>query len=301
MKQIVLILVSLMLCVTVTAQRKHKDKQQEVEVVEVEGRYRVMQTEELSESYCKREALEQARLHAIERRFGSYLSSSSVMLTSLGNNGTSDNYSHYNTIDVRGIWMGDVDSNVTKVVTDEGMTIWEAWVKGRARQRSTTHIDYDVHLLVNGTTLRHESNEMFDQDHFCISFKSPLNGYVMVFATDGDLVYKFVPSMEDGETMPVEAGKDYLFPNETYFTAEIAEGKQMEYYKLIVLFSKNELVPPNFSPSKRNAYEDESLTATIVPLTEMKYKDFCRYYEQQLSRDINLEPRMIELVMKRRN
>lgn len=302
MKKLLFLFASFILCITAIAQKKQGNRQSDVKVVKVEGHYRMVQTEDLSESFCKREALEQARLHAIERHFGSYLSSSSVMLTSIGSAGSSESYSHYNTIDVRGIWLGDDDSKISKSLTDDGNIVWEAWVKGRARERSTTHIDFDVRTLVNGTELRYESNEMYDQDHFFIRFKSPVDGYLLIFATDGDQVTKFVP--RDAPIMTIVAGKDYLFPdnlNEPYYEAQIAEGRQLEYYKLIVLFSRNELVSPNFSPSKRKDYEDVSQMATIVPLPEMKYRDFSRYYEQQLGRDSTIEPRIIELVLKRRN
>ena len=149
--------------------------------------------------------------------------------------------------------------------------------------------------------MRHESCEMYDQDQFRIWFKSPVNGNVMIFATDGEIVNKFVPAPNGGEKMVVEAGMEYLFPEKTYYTAELDEGKQMEYYKLIVLFSRNELLPPNLSPSKRKEYEDETETATIMPLAEMKYEKFVRFYEQLLSRDSDIDPRIIELVVKRRN
>ena len=291
MKETVLLTICMLLTLSVTAQKKNNDKKQKAEIVEVEGRYRIVQTENLTEAYCKRKAMEQARLNAIERRFGSYFSSSSVMLISARNNESSESYCQFNTIDVKGIWLGDDDSKVTKTNTDDGKTIWDAWVKGKARERSTTHIDYDVRPLVNGT----------DQDQFRIWFKSPVNGYVMIFATDGEIVNKFVPAPNGGEKMVVEAGMEYLFPEKTYYTAELDEGKQMEYYKLIVLFSRNELLPPNLSPSKRKEYEDETETATIMPLAEMKYEKFVRFYEQLLSRDSDIDPRIIELVVKRRN
>ena len=279
-----------------TAQKRHKAEERVVE-----GYYQLLQTGDMTSNECKQKVIQQARLDAVAKSFGTYLSGNSVSVLSSTNGDGDESFNYYNTIDVRGIWMGDIDEpRIKSTPTDNGTFLWEAWVKGKAHERSVTSIDFDVRMLVNGTTLRHEAYELYERDHFGFYFRTPEKGYLMIFLTDGKLVNR-LPLDNTGKTI-VDANTDYIFPKDlnSWFTADVGEGKQVEYDRLIVLFSKNGLSPRNAYASKRSSYEDEANDATITPLPETKYSDFNKYYEKLFNRDPSLQPKIMDIVLKRR-
>jgi len=250
----------------------------------VEGYSRIEQTDDMTGALTRAKAIEQARFDAINAAFGSNISQNNVTFIRAENEKSTTVFYMMGESDLRGIWIRDTEKpRVEKHITD-GVVIWEAWVKGEARERIQAKVEFEWQLLANGIDNRHQAEELHDGDAFYVRFRSPVDGHLMMFFADGrDVVTCLLPE-ENNDYCEVEANEWVLFhynplAPEEHWLATLPKGKQMEYNQLYVVFSPNKLMPPKRTRNKDDSDLEHYNTEEreIKHISGLSFKDFHKY------------------------
>ena len=270
----------------------------------VEGYYSIEQTDDMTGAIAKAKVIEQARFKAIDDAFGSNIMQNNVTLLRKDNDKSSMTFYMMGESDLRGTWIRDKEKPRVEKHVEDGRTIWEAWVKGEARELVRAKVDFKWKLLANGTENRYQVEDLHDGDAFYIKFCSPVKGFIMLFmADDKGMVTSLLP--EHGEDYCfVDANKWFLFHHnpsisEEHWTATIEKGKDVEYNQLYIIFSPNKMNPPmrmsNLDNSDLEHYRTRGRELRHMP--ELSFKEFHKYLGKLQRRDeeVQVEKMLIKL------
>lgn len=217
--------------------------------IHVSGEYRYVVPENVSMSEAKSIAIERARLEAMAKEFGTYVSQSSTStIKNIDGNSETDFFSIGGT-ESKGIWLADTKEPELEIVYENGMLVILAKVNGKAREIKNTETELSIILLCNG-----EPSERFvNNDHFSVRFKASAKGYVAIFLRDEafETDYCLLPyENEESEARAVNSNTEYIFlstedsyypfPEETVLVTD----KDLEYNIVTVIFSKNPFSMP---------------------------------------------------------
>lgn len=199
---------------------------------------------------AKRKALEQARIQALAKEFGTVLTQVNISRDEISNGSESNYFGSLSESEVKGEWLGDVDEPKYKFeYTDDGQMIVTCTVTIRARALSNKAPEFYAMPLRNGFTEQYESTDFRSGDDLFMKFRAPVNGYVAAYLRSGQEVITLLPyvSSTSGK-VPVKANRDYVFfsaaktetalgtPDEYSLTSE----QPVENMELYVLFSPHE-------------------------------------------------------------
>ena len=274
----------------------------------VEGYSRIEQSDEMTGAVARAKVIEQARFDAINGAFGSNIMQNNVTLLKQEGEKTSTSFYMMGESDLRGTWIRDKEKPRVEKHVEEGRTIWEAWVKGEAREQVRAKVDFEFMLLANGADDRYQVNELHDGDAFYIKFRSPVNGHLLLFmADDKGVVNCLLP--EHGQDYCIVKANQWLLSHynsripEEHWTATIARGKQIEYDQIYVVFSPNKLNPPmrtvNFDNSDLEQYRTQQ--RELRHISELSFKDFHKYLGKLQQRDVDVQiEKMLVRLSKRK-
>lgn len=221
--------------------------------VEGEAVYYAPLAESVAEG--REKALQKARTEALREHFGSVISEQTIMTVS-GVAGRASEAVSFADCDVNGEWVADDGEPEVEYVAMDNQLVWNAKVKGYAREIPNNRIDLDVRLLFNGCDkdrdqLRHATFR--HGDYFYLYFTSPVDGWLAVYLGDDDeekTMQCILPY--DGQNVGayrVKGGKEYLFFSREHAEEECAplvtrmkmlSRKQRDYNVIYVIFSPNE-------------------------------------------------------------
>ncbi len=243
---------------------------------------------------CKRFALEQARIAALAKEFGTTVSQDIYQRDVQSGAGESNYFSMLNLTEVNGEWLSDEgepqytighDSNHNYIVT--------CVVRGKARKLTNEAVQFDAAVLRNGNERRFADTRFRSGDEMKLFFRAPLSGYLTVYLIDDQRnVYSILPYTNgtDG-IIHVARDKDYVFfdtakgdpqygePDELVMTVD----GDVERNQVYVLFSPN-----NFNRALDNN------NGAGLPRS-LSYEDFTRWLNTARKRDPKMGMKVMHL------
>lgn len=196
---------------------------------------------------CMRLALEQARVDALARKFGTLVSQDILQTDRIAGNREHNDFLSLSMTEVKGEWIADDGEPVYEFSHDaDSNLIVKCTVHGKAREIDNESADFKATVLRNGTSDIHADNRFRDGDSMYLQFKGACDGFLSAFLQDETgHVYRLLPYPGDSKSrIPVKSGRDYLF-----FSADKAERGEsveeivltapdaVEYNRVYVLFS----------------------------------------------------------------
>ena len=219
----------------------------------VEGEYTYRVPENITVEQAKRTALDRAMIQALADEFGTIVSQSNT--TRIENkNGKSDiDFLSIGGSEVKGEWMETIGNPVFDIRYEGDMLIVYCKVKGKAREIVSAGIDFQAHILRNGTDDKFESDQFRGGDDLYLSFKSPVSGYLAVYLIDAEnQAYCLLPYRNLTEGIyPIQANQRYTFFNikeaplqERPFVDEyvLTCERESEQNQIYIVFSPNQFV-----------------------------------------------------------
>lgn len=290
MKRFFLILVSL-LSVTIGYSQK---------TATVSASYTYYAPETMSVEEAKRTALERAKIEAISNEFGMIISQSNSTVISNKNGLTDEKFYSYGGSDVKGEWIETIGEPKYNISYKDKTLMVSCDVKGKAREISSSVIEFIAKPLRNGTTLKYESVDFKDGDDLFLYFKSPVDGFLAVYLLDepSQKVYCILPyKTERISANQIEEDKEYIFFSRAY--SEIGKkGKvdeyslscetEKEFNTLYILFSPLEI-------GKQNGF-DSSIEDKP---NNISYKDFKQWLSKTLSKNSKIQFKEINITISK--
>ena len=242
---------------------------QELKTVSAEYIYYAPETMPIIEA--KKNALERAKIKAIEEEFGSIVSQTNT--TALSNiNGESDTrFFSLGGSDVKGEWIETIgEPQYGDIFYKDNMLVVPCRVKGKVREMQYSAIDFVAKPLRNGIEQRFESYQFKEGDDLFLYFKSPVDGFLSVFLVDetSEIVYCALPYRNsDGNPKQIKADKEYILfsakncDNEEKSIVDeyvMTASNDLEYNDFYILFSTEP-----FSKAVLQSQEDTSLPKTL--------------------------------------
>ncbi len=253
-------------------------------ILSVEGYSRIEQTDDMTGAVAKAKVIEQARFDAINAAFGSNISQNHVTTMLTENNKTTTTFYLMGESDLHGTWVRDKEKPRVKKHIVENVIIWEAWVKGEARELIRPKVDFQCQLLANGIDERYLAEELHDGDAFYARFRTPVSGYLMIFIADDHGVVNCLLPTDGEDYCEVPANQWMLFhynPTvaEEHWIAILPKDRLVEYDQLYAIFSPNKLIPPTRTIDTNNSDLNHYSTRTrqVKHLAKLTFKDFQKY------------------------
>lgn len=252
----------------------------------VSGEYVYVQGENDTPKEAKMIAVEKARVVALSEEFG-------TLINQLNQTSTKDgktNFISYGLSEVKGEWLADTKAPEISVSIDPktGRQVIRAKVWGKAREIVGAGLDVDALVLKNGTDVRFEDHAFKDGDMMYLSFKAPVNGYLLVYLMDeNEQAYRLLPYRKANMySYPVEADREYIFfsksnPNPADDRAKILEynltaSHAVEHNRIYVIFSPNEFSRPT-----------DNVNRGMLPPT-LSFADFQKWLVDNRTRDAKM-------------
>lgn len=200
-------------------------------------------------------AIQQAKIKAIEEAFGTVLSQTNYSSLRNGSDGGNERFYSFAESDVNGEWIETVSEDA-QIVSQDGIDFYHVKLKGKVRELISNRIDIDWALMANGTDPKKDKvrNDTFTVgEYLYVYFMSPVDGYLAIYLADCDeeqMVQCLVPYRGVNEgSMKIEANKPYVFFSREHADESIRNKvgrikvnshNPIDYNRLVVLFSPNE-------------------------------------------------------------
>ena len=202
---------------------------------------------------CKRMALEQARIAALAKEFGTTVSQD-VYQRDMSTGTTESNYfSMLNRTEVNGEWLADEGEPEYTVSYDKSNNlIVTCRIKGQARRLTNDAVEFEAAVLRNGNEPRFADTHFREGDEMKLYFRAPVNGYIAVYLVDdARTVYSLLPytTASDG-VVRTTRDREYVFFDPAKADSALGEPDELvitldgdvERNQLYVLFSPNSFV-----------------------------------------------------------
>lgn len=207
--------------------------------VTVTGSYEYYLPPDVSEKVGRTRALEQARLQALANAFGTFLSSTTAMNQREDSSGASESFNVFSTADVAGVWMKTIEERVERRVVGDDIVL-EAYVKGQARAREISSVEYDVEVgRVDDSERFIPASRFKDRERFDIRFVTPEAGYVAIYASDGvNDACRLLPEASANLAQPVrvERGEEYRFFEDSNPVMSLGPEEESAILRITILF-----------------------------------------------------------------
>lgn len=243
---------------------------------------------------CKRYALEQARIAALAKAFGTTISQD-IYQRDLQSGASESNYfSMLNLTEVNGEWLSDEGEPQYTIEHDaDHNLIVKCVVRGKARRLTNEAAKFEAEVLRNGSERRFADTRFRSGDDMKLFFRSPVSGFLTVYLIDDKRnVYSILPYSNgtDG-IIRVARDKDYIFfdtakgdpqygdPDELVMTLD----GDVERNQVYVLFSPN-----NFN---RAIDHDNGVG---IPRS-LSYEDFTKWLASTRKRDPKMGMKVMHL------
>ena len=204
------------------------------------GSYPYTYSENISLSEAKAKAVENAIIMALADKFGTTVTSQSLVeMSSMGNQ-----FNQLSKLQVKGKLLRHIhEPEISAPTYADHMFTIQVKVSFYAAPIEYAPTEFQAKILCNGTEDRFESNHFKSGDKFYVSFRSPKKGYLAVFFEDKENAICMLPYVgDDSSPFFVEKDKKYtLFTvdNNTYHMSCDAE-PEINYVH--VIFSPNKFI-----------------------------------------------------------
>ena len=243
---------------------------------------------------CKRFALEQARIAALAKEFGTTVSQDVYQRDMISGNTESNYFSMLNRTEVNGEWIADEGEPRYTVSHDaDDNYVVKCVIRGTARRLTNEAVEFDAAVLRNGNEKRFADTRFRNGDDMKLFFRAPVAGYLAVYLVDDARnVYSLLPYSNNSDgIIRTSRDKDYVFfdlekadrafgePDAMILTAE----GDVERNQMYVIFS-----PTMFSRALDNG------AAGSAPRS-LSYDDFTDWLTKVRKRDPKMAMKVMHL------
>ena len=224
--------------------------------------------EDLSKEELKDKLRHHAIVNAIEREYGTYVTQESFVDVDDGNT----QFKIFGKTTIQGEWLQTTSESFKEEMrkSKEGRRkkheIWMT-LKIEGKVREVTKPDIDLDYYATNCRKDHCRTSRFETgESMYLHFKTPLDGYLSVYAVENEEAYRLLPYQNMPSTyknsIPVVADKDYVFfspyrENDYFsdFSRHLVDelvmltDKDEEYLKLYLVFSTEEFIKPSLIAS----------------------------------------------------
>lgn len=179
----------------------------------VSGDYTYYAPSDVTLDQARQTALSRAKQQLIAETFGTVMQVNSSTSVSNSDGVSSINYMSAGASEVKGEWVETIGEPRYDIRYEQQMLVVTVSVKGRVREMLGARAGFRVSVLKNGTESKFEADEFRDGDDLFLSFRSPDDGYLMIYLYDGaQEVCRLLPyAGQKTDFQRIEAGKRYIF------------------------------------------------------------------------------------------
>lgn len=184
------------------------------DIVSVKGESTYYDDGRHSRIECMQLALEQARIDALAKKFGTIVTQDILQSDRLVGNREQNDFLALSSTEVRGEWIADEGEPEYKFEHDKDENlIVTCIVKGKAKAIGNESAQFESAVLRNGTNERNADINFRDGDAMFLDFKGSQDGFLAVFLEDEEKkVYQLLPYTSDSRSrVPVQKGYRYVF------------------------------------------------------------------------------------------
>ncbi len=212
--------------------------------VKADAHYVFYAPEYLTVESAKNEAVKRAQIQAIADEFGTLVQQQNVSMVSNTDESSTVSFSSIGTSDVRGEWLKTIGKPVFNIQYIDGQLVVEVSMKGEIREIEYLKPQFIAALLRNGTTDDHRSDDFRKGDFLYLSFLTPVEGYLAVFAKD-DSIRALLPDLNEPTGMlKVPANKRQVFFSEYGQRLRMVCSAPVETNAIYILFSPHPVICP---------------------------------------------------------
>lgn len=246
------------------------------DIVSVKGESTFYDDGTHSKVECMRLALEQAKIEALARKFGTIVSQDILQTDRVQGNREHNDFLSLSSTEIRGEWIADEGEPEYKFDRDsEENLIVTCIVRGKAKAIDNESSEFVAQVLRNGTDSRNADINFKNGDSMYLEFQGSEDGYLAVFLEDEQKnVMQLLPYTSDERSrIPVRKGTRYVFfspenkqkgenVDELYLTAPFTT----EYNRVYVLFSPDQFSSPvmNKEPGELPWMNNEDFSKWLV-------------------------------------
>ncbi len=236
---------------------------QNINKVKVTGSYEIRIETNMTKEDTREKARELAMINAIENEFGTYVGQDADIMLENGKM----SYNIIGTTKVRGEWIRTIEckfDEANRKIEGQYGDEYETWItcniKGIAkRAKPKANIEFQT---LNCPDSKCRTTNFFSGESLYLHFKSPENGFLNIFLSDGTTVFRLLPYdyMTDNylKAVYVTGDKEYLFFSEDnqYFDSEIVDDyelftlKDKEFNSLYIVFAEDVYAKPMLDNSQ---------------------------------------------------
>lgn len=225
---------------------------------------------------CMRLALEQARVDALAKKFGTIVSQDILQADRVQGNREHNDFLSLSSTEVRGEWVADDGEPEYKFERDaDENLIVTCIIKGKAKAIDNESAEFLSQVLRNGTDSRNADINFKDGDSMYLDFQGSEDGYMAVFLEDEQKnVYQLLPYTTDQKSrIPVKKGQRYVFfspekglKGEVVDELVLTASYNTEYNRVYVLFSPDQFSSPvmNREPGQLPWMDSEDFSKWLV-------------------------------------
>lgn len=261
----------------------------------ISGEYTFYGDDHHSPQQCKEAALQGAIAEALAREFGTVVSQSIMQQETLTGGSESTFFDALNVSEVKGEWIANTREPEYEFLPPgpDGSLIVRCKVWGKACPVSNRAVEFDSKVLRNGTDERHADTHFRSGDDMMLSFRSPVDGYVVVYLLGADRrVYRLLPYMDFNEgAVSVKHDRNYTFfhapsGDRTHGTVDemtLYTDMPVERNRIYVVFSPNRFDRPV-----------DQFTSEGVPRS-LSYEDFSKWLQKARLNDDRMNVRLTNI------
>lgn len=194
-------------------------------------------------------AVERAKIDIIGKEFGTVMGVRNY--TQLANDGdeSSVKFLSLGESEVGGEWLETIGKPAIHHEFANNLQVITVEIKGRIREIKAAKTEFEAKILRNGTSDRNESSEFRDGDNLCISFQSPVSGYLAIYLYDLSGVNRLLPLKLSGEQaylVPANTRRVFFVDakNGNYVYKLVCKGDS-EVNRIYIVFSPNKFSKAN--------------------------------------------------------
>lgn len=207
----------------------------------------------LSRVECMRRALEQAKINALSKEFGTIISQDILQSDRVTDGRETNDFLSLSATEVKGEWISDIGEPTYEFSRDANENlIVTCHVKGKARAISNESVEFEALVLRNGEREANADTRFRNGDEMKLLVNAAADGYLSVFLQDetGN-VYGLLPYPRDSKSeVKIKKDRRYIFfkENDNEFGPSdgviMTAGDNKEYNRLFVLFSPSSFSRP---------------------------------------------------------
>lgn len=266
------------------------------------GEYTYYGSQSQSIKEVKELAIEQARVQALAKEFGTLIINDIRQEEKIKNGQEHSYIMQMSSAEVKGEWMEDLKKPQVQVadITPDGLIVVTAKVEGRARAIENEAADFEVLTLRNSINKRNSDTNFKDKDRMYLYFKAPADGYVAAYLIDEQqTVNCLIPHESDGDgQQSIEHDKEYVFFSEEHdkdFKGKnglviTCDDERLELNSIYVIYSPNPFV-------KAMDYTGEQLKGNLHRPRQLSLKDFSSWMSKLCARDKKMGRKVIKLTI----